>query len=115
MKKLSEFNDLSEYFYEKPKVDKDAVIKFSENKDRAKEIIDNFISVYENVSSENWNIEYLDKISHEKLTEFSYKPKEAFMTIRFVVTGKDHTPPLFDVLGLIGKDEVLDRLRKFKL
>lgn len=115
MKKLSEFNDLSEYFYEKPKIDKDVAIKFSGNKDRTKEIVDNFLSVYENISSENWNIEYLDKISHEKLTEFSYKPKEAFMTIRYVVTGKEYTPPLFDVLGLIGKDEVIGRLKKFKI
>lgn len=36
------------------------------------------------------------------------------MTLRYVVTGKEFTPPLFDVLGLIGKEDVLDRLRKFK-
>ena len=37
------------------------------------------------------------------------------MTLRYVVTGKEYTPPLFDVLGLIGKDEVVGRLKKFKI
>jgi glutamyl-tRNA synthetase len=113
MKALSEFNDLSSYFYKKPKIDKSAVEKFSGNKDRAKEIIHNYLKTYEDISSENWNIDYLDKISHDKLEEFSYKPKEAFMTIRYVVSGREFTPPLFDVLGVLGKKETIDRMKKF--
>jgi len=113
MKTLSEFNDLSSYFYNKPKIEKDTVKKFTGNMDRAKEIIHNFLEVYENISSENWNIDYLDKISHDKLEEFSYKPKEAFMTIRYVVSGREFTPPLFDVLGVLGKKETVERMKKF--
>ena len=113
MKKLSEFNDISFYFYEKPKIDKNIAEKFSGDSKRAHEIIDNFIKVYENISSENWNVKDLDEISHAKLEEFSYKPKEAFMTMRYVVTGCESTPPLFDVFGLIGKEETISRLKKF--
>ncbi len=113
MKKLSEFNDLSKYFYEKPKIDKKFVEKFAGEEKRAREIIEKYIEVYEKIEPENWNIEHLDKISHEKLEEFSYKPKEAFMTIRYVVTGKESTPPLFDVLGLIGKKETIERMKKY--
>lgn len=113
MKKLSEFNDITSYFYERPKIDKKFVEKFSGSVERAREIIKNYLETFENISSENWNIDYLDKISHEKLEEFSYKPKEAFMTIRYVVTGHESTPPLFDVLGLLGKKETIDRMKKF--
>lgn len=113
MKKLSEFNDLSLYFYEKPKIDKKVAEKFAGDSKRAHEIVDNFIKVYESISNENWNIKDLDEISHSKLEEFSYKPKEAFMTMRYIVTGCESTPPLFDVFGLIGKGETIERLKKF--
>jgi len=113
MKKLNEFNDLSLYFYERPKIDKSIAEKFSGSMEKAKEITEEYLKVYEGVEPEDWNIEYLDKLSHEKLGEFSYKPKEAFMTVRYVVTGRESTPPLFDVLGLIGKKETIERMRKF--
>lgn len=112
MKTLSEFNDLSSYFYKKPKIEKETAKKFTGDISRSKEIIKNYLDTYENISSENWNIDYLDKISHDKLEEFSYKPKEAFMTIRYVVTGCEFTPPLFDVLGVIGKKETIERMKK---
>ena len=113
MKKLSEFNDITFYFFEEPKIDKKTAEKFSDDSKRAHEIIDNFIEVYKNIPSEKWNVSDLDAISHEKLAEFSYKPKEAFMTIRYITTGCESTPPLFDVLGLLGKEETLKRLKKF--
>ncbi len=113
MKKLSEFNDLSSYFYERPKIDKKVAEKFSGSLDKAREIIKNYLNVYENVSDENWSTENLDKISHEKLEEFLYKPKEAFMTLRYIVTGQESTPPLFDVFNLLGKKETINRLKKF--
>jgi len=113
MKKLSEFNDITFYFFDEPRIDKKIAEKFSGDSKRAHEIIDNFIEVYKNIPTEKWNVADLDIISHEKLAEFSYKPKEAFMTIRYVTTGCDSTPPLFDVLGLLGKEETLKRLKKF--
>lgn len=112
MKTLSEFNDLSSYFYQKPKIDKGVVGKFTENSGRAKEIIKNFLKIYKKILPEDWNISHLDKISHDCLEEFSYKPKEAFMTIRYVVTGREFTPPLFDVLGVLGKNETVDRMKR---
>jgi glutamyl/glutaminyl-tRNA synthetase len=35
------------------------------------------------------------------------------MTIRYVVTGRESTPPLFDVLALLGKEETIERMKKF--
>ena len=98
------------YFYKKPEIDKKFAEKFSGDSKKAREIIANFTEAYEEISNEDWTVENLDKISHSKLEEFSYSPKEAFMTIRYVVTGQESTPPLFDVLALLGKKETIDRL-----
>jgi len=113
MKKLDEFNDLAYYFYRKPEIEKKFVEKFSGNLNKAHEIINNFSRVYEKISNKDWNVKNLDDISHATLEEFSYTPKEAFMTIRYVVTGRESTPPLFDVLTLLGKEETIERMKKF--
>ncbi len=113
MKKLSEFNDLSYYFFKRPVVKIEGVERFSGDKVKTKEIVRNYLSAYENILDEDWNSENLDKLSHDKLGEWGYKPKEAFMTLRYVVTGVDFTPPLFDVFNLIGKKETIERLEIF--
>jgi glutamyl-tRNA synthetase len=113
MKRLDEFNDLAYYFYRKPKVEKKFVEKFSGNLNKAHEIINNFSKAYEKISDKDWDVKNLDRISHTLLEEFSYTPKEAFMTIRYVVTGRESTPPLFDVLALLGKEETIERMKKF--
>lgn len=111
IKKLNEFNDLSIYFYNKPLVGNDKLLEFSGSLEKAKEIIKNYLELCENVPDDKWERDYLDKISHEQLEKFNYKPKEAFMTLRYATCGVDFTPPLFDVFNLIGKKETIERLK----
>jgi glutamyl/glutaminyl-tRNA synthetase len=110
MKTLNEFNDLTYYFYSKPLIDKEKLSAFSGSLDKAKEIVTKYLDFYKEISDENWTKEYLDKVSHEKLIDFGYKPKEAFMTLRYATCGVEFTPGLFDVFNLIGKKEILERL-----
>ncbi|NMB91373.1 glutamate--tRNA ligase [candidate division WWE3 bacterium] len=110
MKTLAEFNDLTSYFYFKPFVDKSKFIEFSVSLDKAKEIIKNYLDLYRNIPSEEWTKDNLDKLSHEYLSKYNYKPKEAFMTLRYATCGVSFTPPLFDVFNLIGKEETTSRL-----
>jgi glutamyl-tRNA synthetase len=111
MKTLAEFNDLSSYFYNKPNVNSKKLADFSGSLEKSKEIIKTYLAVYENISDGAWEKDDLDKVSHEKLVECNYKPKEAFMTLRYAVCGTEFTPPLFDVFNLIGKKETVERLK----
>ena len=113
MKKLTEFNDLSSYFYIDQIVDKNTAAKFSGSIDKCVEIATNYLHLYEEILEENWNTENLDKLSHDKLNECGYKPKEAFMTLRYITCGVDFTPPLFDVFNLLGKERTLKRIKSF--
>ena len=40
------------------------------------------------------------------------KPKFVFMPVRYMVTGKKATPPLFETIAVLGKERVLSRMRK---
>lgn len=110
LRTLSEWNELTEYFYKEPKVDGELLIKYSGSKEKTLGILQKYIDLYEGVSEDNWNTEYLDKISHEVLDKEGYTPKEAFMTIRVAITGRNFSPPLFDTLSVLGKTNVVKRI-----
>ena len=111
MRTLSEFKSLTHYFFENPSVDRELLVKQTKDAEFTKAILTNYISFYESMAEDTWKKEFLDSASHSKLVEFGYRPKEAFMTIRVAVTGETATPPLFDVLEVLGKKTTLTRLR----
>jgi glutamyl-tRNA synthetase len=111
LKKISEFTMLTLYFYEKPDPEVDLIIKFSGDLSKAKELITKMLDLYEGINDKEWNTQFIDKRSHDLLEENSFKPKETFMTLRVSVTGQTATPPIFDILNLIGKKETIKRLK----
>ncbi len=112
IKRLSEFKDHSEFFFKKPVVDPKLAIKYGGQKTEM--IAQVYSELYKNIEDSKWNSEELDKISHEELSKHELKTKEAFMTLRILITGKEATPPLFEVMQLLGKKVVLERLTSFK-
>ena len=108
IKKLSEINELTHYFVHNPTLEENLLVTYTKSKEIAKELLQNFDAAYKTLSS--WNVESLDKLSHQVLSDFGYKPKEAFMTVRIAVTGESSTPPLFDTLEALGKEAVLERI-----
>jgi len=113
MRTLKDFNELTSYFYNYSGFDKDTAVKFAESEAKLKAILQNFVKVYEGVQTVDWTSQSLDKLSHAVLETYGYNTKEAFMTLRVVVTGQTATPPLFDIMEVIGKEATLARLRKF--
>jgi glutamyl-tRNA synthetase len=112
MKVLSEFNNLTHYFYNDPEVDLAKLVSYAGDENRSKEIIKSFVELFEKASDSDWVVKNIDEESHKMIAEKGYKPKEAFMTLRFVTTGESATPPIFDILGLLGKETTLRRLKK---
>jgi len=113
MKVFTEFNEMTDYFFDEPTVDKATLLEFVENDNaRKNEILNSFIELFENTQISNWTRHNLETICHELLETKSYKPKEAFMTLRVALTGKKATPQIFDMLPVLGKDIVITRIKK---
>jgi glutamyl-tRNA synthetase len=108
LKKLSEFNDWTNYYYETPKPEWAFVSSFVDSEEKAKTILADFKKLYEATS--DWSQENLDRISHTMIADQGYTPKEAFMTLRAAITGEKNTPPIFMILAILGKTESLKRL-----
>ena len=111
MKKLSEYPRLTYYFYNDPEVDDNLLYKYAKEEARAKHIIEELINLLEDIPSKEWNHDDLEKITHSFLEKSEFKTKEFFMTLRVAVTGESATPPILDVMILLGKSTVVKRLK----
>ena len=113
MKLLSEFNDLTDYYFGEPAIDSKELLEFVDgNESRKNEILKSFLVLFENTAVEKWTKFSLDASCHELISSKEYKPKEAFMTLRVALTGKKATPQIFDMLPVLGKDIVVARIKK---
>ncbi|MBD3366130.1 glutamate--tRNA ligase [candidate division WWE3 bacterium] len=110
MKLLPDFMERTTYFFKEPEIPVELLTKYAKSPERTKEILEKFIDLYEGVKE--WSVEILDQTSHELIEKHDYSPKEAFMTVRVAISGRKATPPLFDMLGLIGKEKSVNRLKE---
>ena len=114
---LSEIDELIRIFYFEPQK-----IKFSEFK-QIKNLSDEQVSVIlESVVKElETKSESLDDWPHEKWEEFMRNLAEknelgagkVFMTLRLAITSSPATPPLYEIMTILGKSEILTRLSKY--
>ena len=59
-----------------------------------------------------WSVDSIESAMREIQQQMELKPKHAFMTLRFAVTGQKATPPMFDTMFVLGKETVIKRLNK---
>ena len=112
MKLLSDFSNLTGYFYKWDIVPKERVSEYTRDEIRALEILVSFHERYLDIKEGEWVKDRIDEINHEIIKDKGYSPKEAFMTIRIALTSSSATPSLVDITELLGKKEVLLRLER---
>jgi glutamyl-tRNA synthetase len=58
-----------------------------------------------------WNHERVKAVVEAYKDEIAWKPKDIFMTLRLVATGRKDSPPLFETMEVIGREIVRFRMR----
>jgi glutamyl-tRNA synthetase len=113
LKRLSEFGDLVEYFHKTPTVKLQLLVSQSRKESKAvSRAIDQVISSCENLT--NWNHEEIEKVGQKLLETSGWSARDLFMTIRVALSGRTATPPLFEMMEVLGKQETLKRLKSSK-
>lgn len=59
----------------------------------------------------DWTVDNIKNTLDAHKTKIAWKPKDYFMTIRFVVTGRKDSPPLVESMQILGREMVRFRLR----
>ena len=112
---LDDYSVLVNYFYITPaELEPEAnnlILSSAQDKDQLLVLLS---SVYNKITElQNWTAESLHTVEEEirKLaTENNWKTIHAFMPIRVAVTGTKQSPPLFDVIQVLGKEKTLHRI-----
>jgi len=104
---FSEFDLNIDYYLNIPNLDSVALGKYSKN---PKEVLEYFKTTLE--ISDDFTFKYLDDLLHSSVKENNFSMKEYFMTLRYAITGETVTPPIIEIISILGKEEVLSRLNK---
>lgn len=108
---LQEFYDYSEFFFEKPEVNLDLVIKLSQHSRlETNEKLKQFASALGKIPSQDFNAANIETQSRE-LLDNDWNPKKLFMSARVTISGKTISPPLFESIEILGKKETIERLQ----
>jgi glutamyl-tRNA synthetase len=102
MKKLSEFSELSSFFFSEPKIDKTLFSTCAE------EHLPQAIRVIQEMNT--FNTLTIGEVLQKLVGEKQFQPRDFFMDMRIAITGKKITPPLNESMEILGKDTVLARL-----
>lgn len=108
---LSQIGELTEYLYKTPTIDPKLILKESKvSSDETSEYLKSVIDVLSKIDEKDWTVQVLELKLHELQEKIEWKPRPAFMTIRLGLTGHSATPPLFDILHIIGKQNSIQNL-----
>lgn len=104
-----EINELTSSFFNKEFVIDAEAKEFMESD----EVIPKVVEVFkeEIKATSNWSVEALQEVINNVKEKAGVKGKMLFMPIRIAASGIMHGPELADTLYLIGKEEILNRLK----
>ena len=61
----------------------------------------------------DWDTKTLHDTLDAHRNQLQWKPKDYFMTVRMIVTGRKDSPPLFETLEVVGREMVRFRIRDY--
>lgn len=102
IKKLSDYLPLCEFFFNRPE-------KYEIELGHQKEVLSKLSNTLNTVG--NWKSEGIGKAMQELVDKEKYQSSDFFMVVRVAITGNKISPPLNESMELLGKDEILDRLK----
>ncbi len=112
MAKFDEFVDHNAFFFSGALNYKDlSFLPAGKTADEIKLVFEELVELLDELYE--WNAGKMKDLVEIHKTKVNWKPKDYFMTLRFVATGRKDSPPLFETLELIGREIVRFRIRDF--
>lgn len=104
---LSDFSELTSFFYGSITVEPTNLLKRA----TANEVTEQLSATLTTLSTlQPWTHEAIEAQIRRLQTEHDWSRKQYFMMLRYAVTGKTATPPLFETMSVIGQAEICSRL-----
>ncbi len=112
-KTLVELISSLKFFYEKPQNVDFGITQLNAIKDNITKIIERILKLHEslNENATKWTHQEWEAGMRKIAEDFSVKAGDVFMALRIAIVGSPYSPPLFEALQILGKSEVLIRIK----
>lgn len=107
--KLTDWKELTGFFLTAPENYEEKSLLQGHEKEKVREVLEKCILLLTNLK-EPWSHEEWEKKIRDIADEYDWKHTDVFQILRVAVTGKTATPPLFETMEVLGKEEVLARM-----
>lgn len=107
--KLSDFEELSSFFYRDIEL-KTELIHKKVDQETLKQQLTESIKKLEQIT--DWTSASIETALRTLQEQFNWKKSQYFMMVRVAVTGKEATPPLFETIEVIGQQKSVFRLNQ---
>lgn len=111
---LRDIESLTEFFYKDIVVEKEMLIGKKSSVEEVKMWLDASVLLFEAVGADGWKAKSIEEAFLKMVDEKGWNRGAFFMTLRVALTGRSATPPLFDVVEVLGREVVLSRLQAVK-
>lgn len=106
--KFSELFELVYYFFIAPSPQEiNSKSKLAIDSSMLKDVLNSLTAITD------WNQDKIESVIKNYLKEFDIKAKELLMPLRLILTNEEHTPGIYEILFVLGKEESLDRITKY--
>jgi glutamyl-tRNA synthetase len=113
MKTLKEFDELTNFFFEDPKVDPKLLVQEGRTAEKTASVISSLIPQISPITPVGWTVSNLEETCRNFVKETpSWSVKDLFMILRIALTGRTISPPLFETMEVLGREKTLNRLQK---
>ena len=107
LEQLNQIEALTDFFFRPVKLEKEKLL----SKATVELVAAQLATTFDSLSGiPAWDLTEIEKILRKVQEEYNWQRKQYFMLIRYVVTGKSATPPLFETIAVLGKSLTIDRL-----
>lgn len=100
---LTDFDRLTDYLWQTPTIEPELLQKYQSS---TKSVLEHTTHIL----GEKWDGKLLEVAARDFCSRENIKVGDYFMILRIAVTGRIATPPLWDVMEVLGKKETLSRL-----
>ena len=108
--KLSELPEQVEYFFKDPAYEKELLRWKSMSDEELKNAFTNAKKIIENIPEEHWNIKYIESMLLKEAEAYPNRG-ELLWPLRVALSGKKASPGPFEIMAILGKQRVLDRIQ----
>jgi len=108
IKTLKEVPDLIDFFFKEPTYEEKYLSQFLNEKTKIH--IEQVLSIIENINE--FTKEKLEYVIRKYCEENMCKTSEIFHPLRFFISGRTKGPGLFEMMEVLGKEKVINRIKK---